>query len=293
MIFNFSGENPGRPKQMKGIKMRKKISLAAIAGLVASTVIFAGANTSANANSNPLNLVKPGSLVVGMTLQFKPQMYLDEAGKPAGYDVELVKRLAKSLRLKLEIKNMDFAGLIPGLVSKQFDLVSVGLTKNPDREKSIQFVREYMPYTTVLAARSGDSTGATKALWNVAGKKITALQGAAASRIVKADFPNTTLVEFPQQNDAFLEVVSKRADAIVVEENLLNQFNKTNPGQLAKIKLPAPLSQAFGQWTVQLGNNALDAKLTRWLCTNQEGGYLASVFKKTMGYTQPALPECE
>lgn len=279
---------------MKGNQMRKKISLAAIAALVASSVIFAGANTSANADTkNRLNLVKPGSLIVGMTLQFKPQMYLDEAGKPAGYDVELVKRLAKALRLKLEIKNMDFAGLIPGLVSKQFDLVSVGLTKNPDREKSIQFVREYMPYTTVLAARTGDSTGNTKEVWNVAGKKVTALQGAAASRIVKADFPNTTLVEFPQQNDAFLEVVSRRADAIVVEENLLNQFNKTNPGQLKKVALPAPLSQAFGQWTVQLGNDALDAKLTRWLCSNQEGGYLAKVFKKTMGYTQPALPECE
>ena len=279
---------------MKGNQMRKKISLAAIAALVASSVIFAGANTSANADTkNRLNLVKPGSLIVGMTLQFKPQMYLDEAGKPAGYDVELVKRLAKALRLKLEIKNMDFAGLIPGLVSKQFDLVSVGLTKNPDREKSIQFVREYMPYTTVLAARTGDSTGNTKEVWNVAGKKVTALQGAAASRIVKADFPNTTLVEFPQQNDAFLEVVSRRADAIVVEENLLNQFNKTNPGQLKKVSLPAPLSQAFGQWTVQLGNDALDAKLTRWLCSNQEGGYLAKVFKKTMGYTQPALPECE
>ena len=90
---------------MKGNQMRKKISLAAIAALVASTVIFAGANTSANADTkNRLNLVKPGSLVVGMTLQFKPQMYLNEAGKPAGYDVELVKRLAKALRLKLEIK---------------------------------------------------------------------------------------------------------------------------------------------------------------------------------------------
>ena len=274
--------------------MRKKISLAAIAALVASTVIFAGANTSANANTkNPLNLVKPGSLVVGMTLQFKPQMYLDDAGKPAGYDVELVKRLAKALRLKLEIKNMDFAGLIPGLVSKQFDLVSVGLTKNPDREKSIQYVREYMPYKTILAARVGDSTGATKALWNVAGKKITALQGSAAARITKADFSNTTLVEFPTQDAAFLEVVSGRANAIVVEQHLLGQFNKTNPGQLRQIALPAPLSEAYGQWTVQLGNNALDAKLTRWLCSNQEGGLLASIFKKTMGYTQPALPECE
>ena len=79
----------------------------------------------------------------------------------------------------------------------------------------------------------------------------------------------------------------------MVEENLLNQYNKTNPGQLSKVKLPAPLSQAFGQWTVQLGNNALDAKLTRWLCSNQEGGTLGQIFKKTMGYNLPALPECE
>lgn len=273
--------------------MRKKLSLAAIASLIASTVIFAGVAPSANAASNPLNLVKPGSLVVGMTLQFKPQMYLDANGQPAGYDYELLKRLATSLRLKLEIKNMDFAGLIPGLVSKQFDLVSVGLTKNPDREKSIQFVREYMPYTTILAARVGDSTGSTKAAWNVAGKKITALQGAAASRIVKADFGSATLVEFPQQNDAFLEVASGRADGIVVEENLLNQYRKTNPGQLAKVTLPAPLSQAFGQWTVQLGNNALDAKLTKWLCDRSgTNGVLQSTFKKTMGYTMPDLPAC-
>jgi ABC-type amino acid transport substrate-binding protein len=187
---------------------------------------------------------------------------------------------------------MDFAGLIPGLVSKQFDLVSVGLTKNPDREKSIQFVREYMPYTTVLAARSGDATGKTKALWNVAGKKLTALQGSAAARIIKADFPNTTLVEFPQQDAAFLEVVSKRADAIVVEENLLNEYNKSNPGQITKVALPAALSAAYGQWTVQLGNDALDAKLTRWLCSNQEGGTLGTIFKRTMGYNLPPLPEC-
>ena len=273
--------------------MRKKLSLAAIASLIASTVIFAGVAPSANAGSNPLNLVKPGSLVVGMTLQFKPQMYLDDNGQPAGYDVELVKQVAKQLRLKLEIKNMDFAGLIPGLVSKQFDLVSVGLTKNPDREKSIQFVREYMPYRNILATRVGGGGGTTKEAWNTAGKKITALQGSASGRIIKADFPNATLVEFPQQNDAFLEVVSGRADAIVVENHLLGQFSKTNPGQLTLVPLPAPLSTAFGQWTVQLGNNALDEKLTNWLCARSKpGGYLSITYKKTMNATMPPLPAC-
>jgi len=273
-------------------KMRKKIAITAVASLLASAVLFTGASSSANAATKNLNLVKKGSLVVGMTLQFKPQMYLDAAGKPAGYDYELLKQLAKDLKLKLEIKNMDFAGLIPGLVSRQFDLVSVGLTKNPDREKSILYVREYMPYTTVLAAPYGVSKGSTKDAWNAPGIKITALQGAAASRIVKADFPKATLVEFPQQNDAFLEVASLRANAIVVEENLLNQFSKTNPFTLEKINLPAPLSQAYGQWTVQLGNTALQTELKNWLCGKQKSKFLANTFKKQMGYTQPALPPC-
>ena len=272
--------------------MLKKIAISAVTSLLASAVLFTGAS-SANAATKNLNLVKKGYLVVGMTLQFKPQMYLNESGKPAGYDYELLKKLAKDLKLKLEIKNMDFAGLIPGLVSRQFDLVSVGLTKNPDREKSILYVREYMPYTTVLASIYGVDRGVTKEAWNTKGIKITALQGAAASRIVKADFPNATLVEFPQQNDAFLEVASGRAEGIVVEENLLNQFRKTNPYTLEKIPLPAPLSQAFGQWTVQLGNTALQTELKNWLCANQKSKFLEKTFQTQMGYKQPALPPCE
>ena len=66
-----------------------------------------------------------------MTLQFKPQMYLDSKGKPAGYDVVLLKALAKQWGVKLDIKNLDFNGLIPGLVSKKFDMVSVGLSATP------------------------------------------------------------------------------------------------------------------------------------------------------------------
>ncbi len=53
-----------------------------------------------------------------MTLQFKPEMYLDN-GKPAGYDVELLKALAKAMGVKLKIKNLDFNGLIPGLVGQE------------------------------------------------------------------------------------------------------------------------------------------------------------------------------
>jgi ABC-type amino acid transport substrate-binding protein len=78
----------------------------------------------------------PTTLVVGMDLQFKPQMYLQN-GKPAGYDVVLLRALARQLGVKLKIENLDFNGLIPGLVGKKFDMVSVGLSPTPERKKAI------------------------------------------------------------------------------------------------------------------------------------------------------------
>ncbi len=277
---------------MKKAHLAWKVGLAVAAMLVVAMPGTASAAKlhSATTVSNPLHLVTPGKLIVGMTLQFKPQMYLNDAGKPAGYDVELVTLLARQLKLKLEIKNMDFAGLIPGLVSKQFDLVSVGLTNTPERGKSILFVREYMPYATVLVAKVGNATPATIEGWNVAGKKITALQGSTAAKLVTTTFPLATLVEFPDQSAAFLEVASGRADGIVVEANLAGDFMKSNPGQLAEVPLSKLIAVGYGSWAVQLGNKVLKNRLNVWLCSQQTNGTLAKLHLKTMGYKLPALP---
>ncbi len=105
------------------------------------TAIAVTASASAGSKANPHGLMKAGTLTVGMTLQFKPQMYLNAQGKPAGYDVVLLKALAKQWGVKLDIKNLDFNGLIPGLVAKKFDMVSVGLSATPERRKSISFSR--------------------------------------------------------------------------------------------------------------------------------------------------------
>jgi len=272
--------------------MKKKISVLVAAALAVSAAIFAGSSTaSAAENTAGYNLVKPGSLVVGMTLQFKPQMYLDEDGNPAGYDVALVKRLASDLGLKLEIKNMDFGGLIPGLVSKQFDLVSVGLTNTAERSKSILFAREYVPYSTGLFTTRKSTRAASISAWDAAGVKITALQGSSAAKLVKSTFPKATLVEFAQQNSAFLEVASGRADATVVEDYLANDYSKSNPGQIVQVKLAKPIAVGYGSWAVQLGNTPLKNRLNKWLCSKQKTRTLATIYKKEMGFNMAPLPE--
>ena len=194
----------------------------------------------------------------------------------------------------LQIENLDFNGLIPGLVSKKFDMVSVGLTATPERKKAISFSRPYVPYAQVLAVRPDDTTPATIAAWNSSDKTITSLQGSTAEQRVQNQFPNATSKSFPDQNAAFLEVATGRADAIVVENYLVAQFNKSNPNnKLKEAPFKRPLTVEYGSWAVQKGNTALARYLSAFICKAQNNGTLARFYQKTEGTKLPPMPACK
>ncbi len=262
-----------------------------LAILVAVIAIFAG-NAAAKSSAGP-KLNKAGTLTVGMDLEFAPQMYLDKNGKPAGYDVILLKALAKQMGVKLDIQNLAFDGLIPGLVAKKFDMVSVGLTATAERKKTISFSREYVPYAQVLAARADDATPATLAAWNSSDKTITSLQGSTAEKLVGETFPNATSKASPKQNPAFLDVATSRADGIVVENYLVAAFNKANGNKLKEVAFPKPLHVEYGSYAVQKGNTSLAKYLSAFICTMQKNGGLAKAYQSTIGAPLPQMPACK
>jgi ABC-type amino acid transport substrate-binding protein len=268
------------------------------AGLVAATVL-AACSSSGGASSTPAagggsstavaGLMKKGVLTVGMNLQFKPEMYLDN-GKPAGYDVDLLNKLATKLGVKLDIQNLDFNGLIPGLQAKKFDLVSVGLTPNADREKVIDFTRSYVPYSSVLAVKQSDNSPAQISTYDKSGVNITALQGSSDETLAKASFPNAKVVGLSDQNATLLEVQTGRAQGAVLEDYILAQYDKANPNQVKQAALAKPLSLSYGSWGIQKGDSALKTELDAFLCSAQNDGTLAALYKQDFGATLPAMP---
>ena len=271
---------------------RSRIRLVAVvAALTALAASIAASSVSASRSAGDNGLMDPSTLVVGMDLEFKPQMYLQN-GKPAGYDVVLLNMLAKQLGVKLKIENLAFDGLIPGLQAKKFDMVSVGLSYRPERAKVISFSRAYVPYAQILAARKGDTTPSTIAAWNNSGKTITSLEGSTAEQLVQKTFPKASSKSFPEQNAAFLEVSTGRADGIVVENYLLAQFNKSNGNKLKQVGFTKPLHVEYGSYAVQKGNTALVKVLNKFICTIQGNGQLAKAYKQTEGADLPPMPGC-
>ena len=228
-------------------------------------------------------IIDRGELRVGMTLQFEPEMYLDENGAPAGYDVELLNLLATDLGVELTIENQEFDALIPGLLAGQWDMISVGLVPRPARLLQMYFSDSYVPYEQVLVAAADSDREPTIGAYNVADTTITALQGSSAAEQVTTQFPEATLAEFPQQDAAFLEVASGRADAIVVESYLAERFIQANPGDLEIVSLDSPLQIEYGAYAIPLADDLFLNYLNRWLQYYKNNGTLDRIYDEVFG----------
>lgn len=231
-----------------------------------------------------LSVVKDrGSLIVGMTLQFEPQMYRDENNEPAGYDVELVTMLAADLGVELEIMDQEFDSLIPGMLAGQFDLISVGLVNRPERAEQMWFTRPYVPYRQV-AVINNDSGIESVADLNSPDVTITALIGSTAANFVSTAFPDAELVELEQQ-PAFLEVAAGRADAIVVEEYQAFRFVEENENT-SVLNADQPFNQAYGRWVVPVGDVIWWRYVDNWVDFNTANGTLDRLYEEIIGPTE-------
>lgn len=289
MITNSRLRRRVRRTTMAAAAVGSAITLAAC-GSSSSDDKGSSTSSSSSSASAGLNLQTPGTLTVGMNLQFEPEMYLKN-GKPAGYDVDLLNALAKDLGVKLKIENLDFNGLIPGLQAKKFDMVSVGLSPTPERKQAIDFTRGYVPYALVVAVPTSDNTPGTVAAFNQSGKKFTALQGSTGEALAKKTFPKATVTGFSEQNAALLQVATKRANASVLEDYILARYQKSNPNQLKKAAFPKPLDVQYGSYGVVKGNTALVKRLDTFLCKAQTDGTLAKIYEKNFDVADfPEMP---
>jgi len=60
-------------------------------------------------------------------------------GKRTGFDIELIELLAKNMGKKVEWTDIDFKGLIPGLVSRRFDVASSAIYITEERRRVVNF----------------------------------------------------------------------------------------------------------------------------------------------------------
>lgn len=93
---------------------------------------------------NSCATIEEGKLICGISPDNPPYEYIDANGNIVGIEVEIIKLIAEKLNMALEIKNIDFNGLISALIAKNIDLTISNITKTEDRKKVVDFSKSYL-----------------------------------------------------------------------------------------------------------------------------------------------------
>lgn len=91
-----------------------------------------------------------------------------------GYDVEIAKKIAKSLGQDLVIVKTEWDGLVPALKSGKIDAIIAGMSPTADRKKQIDFTDNYYKSNLVMVVKKGGAYENATSIQDFGGAKITA-----------------------------------------------------------------------------------------------------------------------
>lgn len=187
--------------------------------LLAAVAATALAGAAAHAQS-------AGPLRVGTDATFPPMEFV-ENGKRTGFDVDLVEAIGKTLGRPIEWIDIDFKGLIPGLVSKRFDMAVSAIYITDERKKVVDFTNPY--YAGGLVAMVKENSPIKK-LSDLDGKKVTVQVGTKSVGYLQEHYPKVQRVEVEKNQEMFNLVDIGRADAAVTGKPAAYQYVRTRPG---------------------------------------------------------------
>jgi polar amino acid transport system substrate-binding protein len=205
-------------------------------------------------------------------------MYRDQSNQPAGYDIELLKMMAKDLNAKLNVLDQDkFDSIVPALLAKKGDLISVGLVNTPARARTMDFSKGYVPYAQTLIVPV-DSPAQQPSDLNRSGVTITALLGSTAFFRAQLLFPKAT-VQGLEQEPALLAVATGKASACVVELYLATPFVQQH-GNVKLLNDGKAIATEFGCFGIRQGDQQWLNWLDNWVRYNTDNQVLPGMYAK-------------
>jgi len=243
---------------MKKTALVLTLVLALVAGLAAYSP---AADIELAKKSTLEQILKRGKLRVGFEAGYMPFEMTDKKGRFVGFDIDMAKEMAKAMKVKLELVNTNWDGIIPALLTDKFDIIMSGMTVTQERNLKINFADPYIIVgQTILVAKK--HAGKIKSYKDLNNKKyvVTSKLGTTGEQAVKRLIPKCTYKSFESETEAAMEVVNGKADAFVYDLPYCVTFmGQQGAGKL--IFLDKPFTYEPLAWAIKKG----DPDFMNWL----------------------------
>ena len=209
---------------------------------------------------NKFNTIEAGKLTVATSPDYAPYEFYaigaNGAAELAGFDIELVKYIAKHLNLELEIIPMDFDGVLLELANGSVDLGVAGISPDPARAESMDFSDIYYEGgQAFITVKDKAGMFSDLASLNNPNVSVGAQNGTIQMDLAQQYSPKSDIVTLTKATDIIAELVSGKLDGGYVEYDVAVAYQANYPDLHIVCEVPYEVEgNAIG---VKKGNEAL------------------------------------
>jgi polar amino acid transport system substrate-binding protein len=217
-------------------------------------------------------VIRSGKLRVGMAT-FVPWAMQDKKGEWIGFEIDVAKKLAKDMGVKVQLVPTKWEGLIPSLLTGKFDIIIAGMMGTPQRALKINFTQPYDFSEMNMVAHKQVAAGFnTAADFNRPEVTVLCRNGTTAVPAVKRVLPKAKLLLFSENGPMVQELLNGKAHVVVA--------SSPEPAQLAH-KYPKTLrfiDESLGREPISIGVRKGDpdtlAYLNNWITVVRNQGFI-------------------
>ncbi len=165
-------------------------------------------------------------LIMGTNAAFPPYEFY-EGDKIVGIDAEIAEALAGKLGMEIEIRDMDFNGILGAIESGVVDIGLAGMTVTPDRLKQVNFSTSYAKGIQVVIVKEGSGI---KKIEDLEGKKIGVQEATTGDIYSTDDFGEENVKRYTNGAAAVQALQSGIVDAVIIDNEPAKAFVKENKG---------------------------------------------------------------
>jgi cyclohexadienyl dehydratase len=246
---------------------------------LAAALFLMAAPAHAQQSSRLDDIMKRGTLRVGMTGDYLPFSYLDKAtSKFRGFDVDMAEALAKALGVKVEYVQTAWPDLTKDFEADHFDIAMGGISITLERQKKGMFSTPIMREGKTPIARCSDKDKYdTIADIDKSGTRVIVNPGGTNERFARANVKNAEIRVYNDNVTIFDEIAKGNADVMMTDASETRYQQKLHAGVLCAAHPDKPFDFAEKAYWLQR-DVALKAFVDQWLHIASEDGSFRKIY---------------
>lgn len=199
------------------------LALAAMAATGFALPASAQSATQELSRESVIETIKQDGVIrIGLSL-FVPWSMRDKNGDLIGFELDVGRKLAEDMGVEVEFVPTAWDGIIPALVSGNFDVIISGMSITAQRNLTVNFSDPYAFSGLAILANKELTAGMSMEDLNSPDVTFAARRGATPAVVIADHFPNATLLLFDEDGAATQEVLNGNAHATMASQPTPNR----------------------------------------------------------------------